>query len=256
MAFGILSFLPFNALLVLAFGYLIYRLAFGSDRVRQNIQKEYQNILLTKLAAFLGEKWTFSKLNYLPQKELNGCYLFGDSIDKYDGDWLFRGDYNGRQLSISPIYAEKEDPYSGEKKRYLDVFKGYAFVIKTQGEFSGQTMLLPKSFSEDSQRNYSEALKKLDIPGALSKKYSGLTSDSLEGQAILSQSLLEKVEIASKQIGKEILLEMNGDKIFIAFPESKKLMRVSVATTVMNFETANGFYQMLNSILSILDEIK
>jgi hypothetical protein len=243
--------LPFMALIALAIGFFIYHFVFGTNRHRENIQSRYREIVANGITKLLGDNWSHSAHQHLPQRKVEGCFLFNRPIDYYRGDYLISGEIKGKHIEMSEIFTQTETPsIGGRKKYYEDTFNGLFIVVETNKKAENQLVLLPNSLFD--------SFDKMPLPEVaidlkkLNKRYRVFSHDQSAATAILGNEFLEKLYAFEKLAGGEIFMELVGNQIYIAIKLRKPLLKTAMTTTLQDFKRVETYHNQNLALLEVI----
>jgi hypothetical protein len=223
---------------------------------------DFKSLVIEKIVRFIDENLNYNPKGYIPKSTFMLSKIFTTKPNIYKGDDFVSGKVGATQIQFSELNAVHESG-SGKNKHSVTVFKGIFFVGDFNKHFIGETIVLPdtaeKLFGRLGQKLQSlnvfrGELVKLEDP-EFESHFVVYGSNQVEARYILSTSLMERITEFKKKTGKKIYLSFIGSMVFVAVSYSRNLFEPKLFTTLLDFEPIKQYYQDLQLIIGIVDDL-
>lgn len=115
----------------------------------EKYRKRYKHEVVQTAINALNRSITFDFENGISLHEFNASQLFYRQVDRYHAEDLFVVKDDKTSFYLSEVHAEyKTETYtkSGRQGRWQDILKGIVFCADFNKNFSGVTVVSPRSF--------------------------------------------------------------------------------------------------------------
>lgn len=150
-----------------------------------------------------------------------------------------------------------------DNERYT-LFRGILLVADFNKSFQYKTVVLPDTAERflgklgQSFQSWNRAhgeLVKLEDP-EFEREFAVYSEDQIEARYILSTNLMQRLVQFRKKSGREISVSFVNQSIYMAIAYDRDLFEPNLFTSTMKFEPIQKYYENLQLIISIIDELK
>jgi len=191
--------------------------------------------------------------------------LFRHSIDRYSGNDYVKGSIDGVPFEFSDVHAEYETTDSKGRTQWHTLFRGLFFVAEFNKHFKSKTVILPdhaeKAFGSFiggwlQSKNFSRGeLIRLDDP-EFEKHFVVYGNDGIEARYILSHSMMKRIVQFQKKLSYPLYLSFVHNHIHVAVGTGKDLFEPSVFRSLLDYQQAMEYINMLRFTLGIVEELR
>ncbi len=150
-----------------------------------------------------------------------------------------------------------------DRERYT-LFRGILLVADFNKSFQYKTVVLPDTAErflgklgqslQAWNRTHGE-LVKLEDP-EFEREFAVYSEDQIEARYILSTNLMQRLVQFRKKSGREISVSFVNQSIYMAIAYDRDLFEPNLFACTMNFKPIQNYYENLQLIISIIDELK
>jgi hypothetical protein len=206
-------------------GAVLIVLLFGAQQWRA-LNKSYKRILVTRVAAALGQGMTYSAESRFTKRDFIEMDLFEKTVEKWHAEDEVGGRKNVVTYSILEAKATATEG-SGKNRRTVVVFKGSIVRLDFNKNFLGHTVVVPDSeskilgglFGESKSRRRKDICRLESVD--FEKLYSVYGTDQQEARYLLTPKMMELIIEAQRVLGSDLRLSFHDNSVFVTIPQSR-----------------------------------
>jgi hypothetical protein len=249
-----------TSVLAISAGGFIYRLLV-SEYVRR-----FKHQVVAKIVGFIDPA-----LEYWPEQNIGQTHfvssgMFDRRPDRFRGDDYVKGRVGATPIEFSEIHAEyKTESHSrrGRRRNWHTIFKGLFFIAEFNKHFCCRTVVLPDTaewllggagtFFQGLNKSRGELIK-LEDP-EFEKLFVVYGEDQVEARYVLSTSLMERIVNFRRKTGRKVYLSFADTLVYVAVSYRKALFEPRVFSTILDFKSAEAYFDDLHLALGIVDDL-
>ncbi len=235
---------------------------------RSKANGAFKAMVVRRIVAFMDPNLRYIPGSMVPQCVFQMSEIYTQGIDRYSGEDLVKGSFNGVELEFSELHAEYKTTTTDSKGRttthWHTIFKGVFMAADFNKDFNTRTVVVPDTaesafgslignFLQKMNFSRSGQLVKLESPD-FEKAFAVYGDDQVEARYILTPSLMERIMALRARFGEGLALSFVGSKLLIAIPSSRNLFELDSA--VLNSPTGlNQAFFDLSHFLGIVEDL-
>jgi len=235
---------------------------------RSGANKEFKATVVKRAVSFMDPSLDYFPELMTPQSLFMASGIYTQGIDRYSGEDLVKGSFNGVKLEFSEIHAEYKTTSTDSKGRtttqWHTIFKGVFFAADFNKDFNTRTVVVPDSaesvfgsyignFLQKMNFSRSGQLIKLESPD-FERAFAVYGDDQVEARYLLTPSLMERILTLRARFGAGLSLSFFGSMLILAIPESRDLFEMD--SKALELESGlDQLYRDLTMLLGIVDAL-
>ncbi len=227
----------------------------------------FKGSIAGRIVSFVDPDLAYSPDGYMPETLFRACGIYTQGVDRYSGEDLVKGSFNGVKLAFSEIHAEYKTTTTDSKGRttthWHTIFKGVLMMADFNKDFKTRTIVVPDgaerifgsylgkllqgmNFSRDG------SLVKLEDP-VFEKAFAVYADDQVEARYILTPALMERIMGLRSRFGEGLALSFLGSNVFLCIPMDKPLLEPGSA--LERPELLDEVFQDVCALAGVVDDL-
>jgi len=211
-----------------------------------------------------------SGLNYQANSWVSGLeiqvsgFFERDSWSDVKGEDLISGKLNGLGFKCSEIHLPRfvTEFRDGDLSRFnvrTKPFKGLFAIMELPKRLDSVVYIFPNNFGGKVNRTFStvKGLErvKLEDP-SFERHFNAYATDQLQSRMILTTRLIDDITSLRQRVGSDIMLGIQGNKLYIAVSSSKDLFEPNVRKSYLNPEQVRESLKELNIVIQLVEDVQ
>jgi len=231
------------------------------------IQARFKSEVIAKMVKSIDPSLSYSHSGRISETDYHKSKLYLNDINRYKGDDLVSGMVGKTAIRFSELCTEKEtrtrDSNGKESKHIEKIFRGLFFVGDFNKKFIGETIVLPDTAEsifgslgtmfQKWNMSRDQLVKMEDVE--FERAFAVYGNDQVEARYILSPALMQRILQFKQKTKSKVRLSFIASEVFIAVPLSENLFEAPFFSSMVKFETIEGFNKYLVLFIGIVEDL-
>jgi hypothetical protein len=249
------KFLLFFGLLII---FLIIVIPKANKISNYKFDIRYKQEVIQKIVHFISPDFTYRPNASIRRSDFERSKIFLNKIDKFSGDDYVEGTVGKTKFGFSEIHTQTVTS-NGKSTTVETFFQGLFFVVDFNKDFSGTTVLIPRSlgvkwrfFNRISGMSRKQKFVELEDP-EFNNLFNCFSDNDIKARYILSHSLMQRIVSFRKTYPKHPLYFSFVDGVmFMAVNHNKPLFEAKISTSLLNPHIVKSYYQDIKLVYDLV----
>jgi hypothetical protein len=276
LGLGTLGYVLFYVVGIISIVGALIIFALTSSKRQKEYKTHFKSNVLKRIVESMMPTVSYQGERCIDRTDFNRAQIFSSNFNIYNGEDYFKGVYKGIGFEMSELDVKRRTQstsYSNGQSRTntntTQIFKGLFMIITANKNSYGETYVLPDtaeklfgSFGKFIQKNLGSLAQNgsmiyLENHPEFEKRFVVYTTEEIEAERLLSQSLLESMLDIFERWKITPSFAFIQNKVYVAIPFSRDMMKVSLHKSLIDNqeEILKQFMDEIALSMSIVDEL-
>nr|WP_319397525.1 DUF3137 domain-containing protein [uncultured Carboxylicivirga sp.] len=225
----------------------------------------FKKEVVTKIVHFINPDYVYDHKRHINTGDVIKSNLFGDKIDRCQGDDFVAGiiDKTDFQFSeIHPQYKRVTTEDGQRKTEWVTLFNGLFFMADFNKHLAAETYVMPDK-SEKRLGKWAQKFQKSSRLGTLVKledpeferEFKVFSSSQQEARYVLTPTMMQAMVKIRQTLKEDFRFSFVGNRVYCAVGFNKGLFEPRIRKSGVNFQDVEFMHQLFSLIELIIHEM-